>query len=202
MITLARIMLTPFFLAAMLWRPEAAPLWPGRDFLPAGLFLLIAATDALDGYLARSRGLVTNLGKFLDPLADKLLVSAALIGLVQLQRAEAWLVWLILAREFAVTGLRAIAAAGGTVIAASVLGKAKTVSQMAAVFILLLPPPPFTWLSREPGALLLYLAAILTLWSGADYLLRARGALTGRPEEETPEAESSPQMNANEGITK
>jgi CDP-diacylglycerol--glycerol-3-phosphate 3-phosphatidyltransferase len=168
-VTLARILLTPLFLALLLWRPENARPGFGSVFGPAVLFALIAATDALDGYLARSRGLITTLGKFLDPLADKLLVSAALIGLVQLQRAEAWLVWLILAREFAVTGLRAVAAAEGLVIGASALGKVKTITQMTAVFILLLPPPSFTWFAREPGLILLYLSAFLTLWSGAAY---------------------------------
>jgi CDP-diacylglycerol--glycerol-3-phosphate 3-phosphatidyltransferase len=179
-ITLARILLTPVFLAVLLWQPAAAAQLPGRAYWAAGLFVLAAATDVWDGYLARSRGLITVLGKFLDPLADKLLISAALIALVQLQRAEAWLVWLILAREFAVTGLRAVAAAAGTVIAASNLGKAKTVSQTLAVFVLLLPPTLFQDLPADPGSWLLYAAAALTLWSGADYLLRARGTLTGR----------------------
>ncbi|MDR1605446.1 MAG: CDP-diacylglycerol--glycerol-3-phosphate 3-phosphatidyltransferase [Gracilibacteraceae bacterium] len=179
-ITLARILLTPIFLAALLWRPEETAHLPGRAYWAAGIFFLAAATDVWDGYLARSRGLITVLGKFLDPLADKLLVSAALIALVQLQRVEAWLVWLILAREFAVTGLRAVAAAAGTVIAASNLGKAKTVSQTLAVFVLLLPPVLFYPLPADPGLILLYAAAVLTLWSGADYIWRARGALTGR----------------------
>ncbi|MDR1961040.1 MAG: CDP-diacylglycerol--glycerol-3-phosphate 3-phosphatidyltransferase [Gracilibacteraceae bacterium] len=176
-ITLTRVILTPVFLAALLWRPEGDVLLPGRDFWAAGIFLLASATDGLDGYLARSRGLITNLGKFLDPLADKLLVSAALIGLVQLERAPAWIVWLILAREFAVTGLRAVAADAGLVIAARASGKIKTVSQMAAILVLLLPPAPFTWLGCDPGLLLLYAAAALTLWSGADYIRQVRGVI-------------------------
>jgi CDP-diacylglycerol--glycerol-3-phosphate 3-phosphatidyltransferase len=177
-ITLSRIALTPVFLLVLLWSPGGAPWSPWQDVWAAALFLITAGTDGLDGYIARSRGLVTNLGKILDPLADKLLVSAALIALVGLGQAPAWVVWLILAREFAVTGLRAIAAsASGAVIAASWLGKVKTVTQMAAVLALLLEARLPLMAGVTPGLPLLYLALAMTIWSGADYIYQARDCL-------------------------
>jgi len=143
-ITVSRIFLIPVFLLFML-----APLqWgsitlPGIEietahFLGALIFIVASVTDWIDGYYARKYNLVTNLGKFLDPLADKLLVSAALIVLVDLKLAPAWIVIVIISREFAVTGLRLILAGSGEVVAANMLGKIKTWAQIVAISALLL----------------------------------------------------------------
>ena len=176
-ITCLRILFIPVFLVVLLTPLSADSM--AQVYAATILFLLAAATDSLDGYLARSRGQVTNLGKFLDPLADKLLVSAALIALVQLGSAAAWVVWIILGREFAVTGLRAIAAAEGLVVAASGFGKVKTVVQMTAITFLLLKKPLVGWLGVDAGTPLLYLALILTVGSGIDYFWKCR-SLFGR----------------------
>ena len=130
-LTLGRVVLIPLFLVLLLtglpgrWAPRLA----------AAVFALLAATDAVDGYLARSRNEVTTFGKFIDPLADKLLVTAALIGLVQLGEVPAWIAILIISREFIVSGLRMVAVAEGKVIAASPLGKSKTVAQTVAILM-------------------------------------------------------------------
>lgn len=175
-ITLARIILVPVFMAFLLIEsPKGHTLFPHQDIVAALIFILASITDGLDGYIARSRGMVTNLGKFMDPLADKLLVSAALISLVQLRIIPAWVVWVILAREFAITGLRAIAASEGTVISASTMGKLKTVVQVIAISLLLLHDWPFSWIGLNGiGIVLLYIALIITVISGIDYFLKAR----------------------------
>ena len=141
---------------------EAEP--PSCGDLLAGLVFVIAAlTDSLDGYIARKHRLVTNMGKFIDPLADKVLVIAAMIALVDLHRIPAWIVLVIITREFVVTGLRLVAAAEGIVIAASRGGKLKTVLQVVALTMLIL---------RAPGGMLLMWAAmILTVWSGMEYII-------------------------------
>ncbi len=141
------------------------------SFLAAAIFALAAATDLLDGYLARRLGRVTTLGRFLDPVADKLMVSAALIMLVALNRAPAWIAFVIIGREIAVTGLRAVAAASaaGLVIDAGMWGKAKTVCQMVAILALLLHYQYFGLSMHFWGGLFLYAALILTLLSGWFY---------------------------------
>ncbi|GAF12946.1 CDP-diacylglycerol-glycerol-3-phosphate 3-phosphatidyltransferase [Bacillus sp. JCM 19046] len=136
------------------------------------IFILAAATDWLDGYYARKLNLITSFGKFLDPLADKLLVAAALIGLVELQLVPAWITIVIISREFAVTGIRLVAAAEGDVIAASNLGKWKTLTQMVAIIATLLHNIPFSALSLPFADIMLYIAAFLTIWSGIDYFLK------------------------------
>ena len=123
-LTLLRIFLVPVVVVALLDET------PNGDLIAAGVFALAALTDGLDGYIARSRGDITTFGKLMDPLADKLLVTAALVSLVSLGRLEAWIAMVIIAREFAVTGLRGVAAEQGVVIQASQLGKAKTVLQV------------------------------------------------------------------------
>lgn len=173
-LTLARIILIPVFMVFLLLKPE---LFPYQDILAAIIFILAAATDGLDGYIARKRNQVTNLGKFLDPLADKLLVSAALISLVQLGEVKAWVAWVILAREFAVTGLRAIAAVDKVVISASKLGKIKTVTQVIAISAILLHDWPFSIIGIPIGQPLLYIALIFTVISGLDYLIKSRKLL-------------------------
>ena len=115
------------------------------DILAGFVFILAALTDTADGYIARKKGIVTNLGKFIDPLADKILVVAALISLVQLQRLPAWIVVVIISRDFVVTGLRMVASAEGIVIAASKWGKVKTVSQIVAISLMILNLPGGFW---------------------------------------------------------
>ena len=174
-LTVARIVLVPVFMAFLLIQaPKGSPLFPHQDMVATAIFILAAATDGLDGYIARKRNLVTSLGKFMDPLADKLLVSAALISLVELGSVPAWIVWVILGREFAVTGLRAIAANEGVVIAASKMGKIKTVTQIVAITVLLLNDWPFSLWGVYPGQVLLYIALIFTIISGVDYMVKAR----------------------------
>ena len=153
----------------------------GRPFISAVtamIYLAAALTDLLDGYLARKYNLVSTLGKFLDPLADKLLVASALIMLIPLGRVPAWMVFLILAREIAVTGLRAIAAEKGLVIAASDSGKRKTLAKNIALFCLLWHYPLLWADTALVGTVIIYVALAITYWSGALYFrdyLRAAG---------------------------
>jgi len=161
-LTLLRIALVPIFMIFLLLESLGDI---GR-YLALGVFILAAITDALDGYIARRDGLVTNLGKFIDPLADKLLVSAAFISLVDMQAISAWPAVIIISREFAVTGLRILAAAEGVVIAASNLGKYKTNAQIFSIIFLILDLPF--------SNILLWIAVILTLISGLDYLLKSK----------------------------
>ncbi|MEW6219124.1 MAG: CDP-diacylglycerol--glycerol-3-phosphate 3-phosphatidyltransferase [Thermodesulfobacteriota bacterium] len=153
-----------------------APAW--LDFISFVLFLSAALTDLADGYLARKHATETVLGKLLDPLADKLVVAAALILLIPMGRVPAWLSFLILAREIFITGLRSIAAAKGVVIAASELGKLKAVCQYTGLCVLIFPaellPLPFL---HPLGRAILLVALGLTLWSGLDYFLRFRRVL-------------------------
>ncbi|MGI6712825.1 MAG: CDP-diacylglycerol--glycerol-3-phosphate 3-phosphatidyltransferase [Bacillota bacterium] len=168
-LTLARIFLVPIFMIILLTRiPKYG------DYLAAIIFIIAASTDGLDGYIARSRKQITNLGKFMDPLADKLLISAALISLVELGLIKAWVAIIIISREFAVTGLRAIAAGEGIVIAASKLGKYKTVSQIAAIIAILLHDFSFSLFHMPLGSIILYIAMILTIVSGIDYFIKAK----------------------------
>jgi len=160
-ITLARIALIPLMMLAMPFNQ-----WAGMI-----IFLAAACTDGIDGYIARKYYLITNLGKFLDPLADKLLISAALIYMVQIDRLSAWIVVLIISREFAVTGLRLVAAGSGEVIAAGTLGKWKTVSQIIAVALLMIADTPLRYTLSQ---VMIWAALILTLWSGIDYFYRNR----------------------------
>ena len=147
------------------------------------IFSLASITDAIDGHIARSRNLVTDFGKFLDPLADKLLVTCAMLVLMEEGRLWGWVVAIILAREFAITGLRSVAAANGTVIAASKWGKLKTITQMAMIIVLLLNNLPFSILYEYtqiyiPFDLILVVAAtLLTVISGIDYFIKNKHAL-------------------------
>lgn len=177
-ITISRIILIPVFIILMAvpwnWGQIGSGEWtiPTAHFWGAILFIFASATDWVDGYYARKYDLVTNLGKFLDPLADKLLVSAALIMLVQLGFAEAWVVILIISREFAVTGLRLVASGEGIVLAASKLGKLKTMTQLIAIAALLLYNFPFAWIGFPFGDVMLYIAAFFTVLSGYDYFAK------------------------------
>ncbi len=168
-ITGFRILLIPVFLVFLL----QFELVPYSVDIAVAIFILAAITDTLDGYFARSRNAVTVLGQVLDPVADKLLISAALIALVSLGRIPAWIAMLIIAREFSVSGLRLVAATSRIVIPASPLGKIKTLSQVVAVAALLLPGFGFV-LGRPLSWYLIYPAALLTVISGIDYFARAR----------------------------
>lgn len=165
-LTLARIFLVPVFLVIVSLRFKYG------DYIAAAVFILAASTDGLDGYIARKKKQVTRLGKLMDPLADKLLVSAALILLVELGKIPAWIAVIIIGREFAVTGLRAIAAAEGVVIAASKLGKYKTFTQIVAIVSMFLHDFPFSLLGFPFGEVAMGLAVIFTIWSGVDYFAK------------------------------
>ncbi|HZK48814.1 MAG TPA: CDP-diacylglycerol--glycerol-3-phosphate 3-phosphatidyltransferase [Thermoleophilia bacterium] len=179
-ITIFRIFLIPVFMAFLLgafpFGSDRARVDELSALFSAGIFLVAAASDSLDGYFARRRRQVTVLGAFLDPLADKLLVSAALLALIELNRLSAWVAMVIIAREFAVSGLRMVAAAEGVIIPASRWGKAKTASQMAAILAVILEPAYTIW-GRTISWYLVALAVALTIWSGADYFLKARERL-------------------------
>lgn len=175
-ITIFRILLIPVFMVFLL-EYELLPYGPTiGPAVAVVIFTIAALTDTLDGYFARSRNAVTVLGQFLDPLADKLLISAALISLVKLDRISAWIAMVIISREFAVSGLRLVAAAERVVIPASSLGKIKTFSQVVAVVALILPGFGFI-LGRPLSWYLIYLAALLTVISGIDYFVKARDRL-------------------------
>lgn len=165
-ITLLRVLLVPVFVVVFYLDI------PFNSYLAAVIFIIASLTDALDGHIARSRNLITNFGKFADPLADKVLAAAALIVLVGAGKAPAWIVIVIIAREFAISGFRIIAASEGITIAASKWGKAKTVSQLSAIILLLMNNLPFSYLRIPMDIIMLYLALILTIISGADYIIK------------------------------
>ena len=142
------------------------------SFLAVVIFSIASITDWLDGYIARKQGIVTTLGKFLDPIADKLLVAAALIMLVGLGRVPAWMVVIIIGREIAVTGLRSIASSEGIVIAASDLGKGKTIFQISALIGLLIHYKYFGIDFQATGMAILWIALVMTAWSGFDYFYK------------------------------
>ncbi len=186
-LTLIRIFLVPIFLIFM------AKGIPYGSFIATFIFILASLTDKLDGYIARSRNQITNFGKFMDPLADKLLVTAALISLVELQVVPSWAAVVIIAREFAVSGLRSIAAAQGRVIAASWWGKIKTVIQIIAIILYLLKvniKDARAWkifvihdyyirgfFDYVPKTMLM-IAVVVTLISGYDYFKKNKEAVS------------------------
>jgi CDP-diacylglycerol--glycerol-3-phosphate 3-phosphatidyltransferase len=165
-LTVLRILLVPVIVVALLAET------PNGDGLAAVVFALAAFTDGLDGYIARSRDSVTTFGKLMDPIADKLLIIAPLILLVSFDRIAAWVAMVIIAREFAVTVLRVVAAERGVVIAASPLGKLKTIAQTAAIFASIA-------FRSSPIAVdvLVYAAVAVTVVSGADYFFGIRRRL-------------------------
>jgi len=169
-LTVLRILLVPVVVVALLDET------PNGDAIAAGVFALAALTDGLDGYIARSKGSVTTFGKLMDPIADKLLVTASLVALVSLNRIQAWIAMVIIAREFAVTGLRGVAAEQGVVIQASWLGKVKTLLQVAAIIALIAYHPAPLWVD-----LLVYTAVAATVISGIDYFFGFRRMLQSRP---------------------
>lgn len=142
------------------------------------IFILAALTDMLDGHIARKYNLVSNFGKLMDPLADKLLVMAALVCLVELGDVAAWMVVVILAREFAVTGLRQVAVEQGIVIAAAPTGKIKTITQMIAIPLLLLDNWPFSYIGIPMDQIFLWIAVAMTIISGVEYFVKNKQLLS------------------------
>ena len=169
-LTLVRVALIPVLVAVLLSALEDA------DLFAAIVFVIASATDALDGWIARRRSIVTAFGKLMDPLADKLLITAALVSLVALYRLDAWVAMVIISREFAVTGLRMLALEQGQVISASVWGKLKTTTQVAMVLALIWVDRPAQWVD-----ILVYATVAITVLSGADYFYRLRNLLTDAP---------------------
>jgi len=162
-------MLDPFSWGDVQFGSLALPI---AHLIGACIFIFASVTDWVDGYIARKRNLVTNLGKFLDPLADKLLVSAALIMLVELGFAPAWMVIIIISREFAITGLRLLLAEAGEVSAAKMLGKIKMWAQVVAISALLLHNIPFEFIGLPFDMIALWVAVIFTVISGWDYFAK------------------------------
>ena len=178
-ITIGRMFLVPLLVVVLLTKFEGRQIFGmPKELIAAAIFGLAALTDWLDGYLARRRQQITTLGQLMDPLADKLLITAALVSLVQMDLAPAWMVAVILGRELAVTVLRSLAHARGTVIAASPLGKFKMVSQVVAILLLIL--------GREQlqqffvlGQIALWVAVVAAVASGLDYYRRFNYVLKG-----------------------
>lgn len=174
-ITIFRIILIPIFVFLLLYPiDEKISILGGREitynmFLAAILFIFASVTDFVDGYIARKYNLVTNMGKFLDPLADKLLVGSAFIVMIELNLIASWMVVCVIAREFAVTGLRMLAIEQGEVIAAGILGKLKTIFQLIAISLILLGNPIFSLYNLQIDIILLWFSVILTILSGIEY---------------------------------
>ncbi|MDO9529506.1 MAG: CDP-diacylglycerol--glycerol-3-phosphate 3-phosphatidyltransferase [Syntrophales bacterium] len=147
---------------------------PGRtlSLFIAAIFILAALTDLVDGYIARKYGIVTKMGKLLDPVADKIIVNTAMILMISIGYIPAWIVALIIIRDIVVDGIRNIALSDGIVIAASKLGKRKTLSQIIAVSALIIHYPLFGINAHLVGMIILYVALILTIWSGVDYFVK------------------------------
>ena len=192
-ITMVRICLVPVFVVAII---SPWPEWIGfaeldvwKAWIAAGIFVVISCTDWLDGYLARKRNEVTDFGKFMDPLADKILVTAALLVLIELGALPSWVVLLIVAREFIVSGVRMVAASKGEVIAASWYGKFKTVFQMIAIVLFVVKESPVLHDASESVYLAVYalswfvmlIALVLTVVSMVDYVSKARHLIGFRP---------------------
>lgn len=183
-LTMLRIVLAPVFLAVLYWG------FPGADYAALAIFIAASLTDLLDGKIARKYNLVTDFGKFADPLADKILVVAALLWFAERGRMPAWMVMIVITREFAVSGLRMIASDNGRVIAAGWSGKVKTAATMACIAVMLLMGPTiayhqgpaavtavpagyFTWIDPLCG----WIITLTTLYSGAEYFLKNKDVI-------------------------
>ena len=167
-LTIFRVILIPFFIIALL-----VPGIPAGNWIALAIFIAASLTDLLDGKIARKYNLVTNFGKFMDPLADNLLVCSALICLVELSRIPSWMVVIIIAREFTISGFRLIAADNGVVIAASYWGKFKTTFQMIAVCLMIANIPVLSLLTT----VITWIAVILTVVSLVDYLVKNKDVM-------------------------
>jgi CDP-diacylglycerol---glycerol-3-phosphate 3-phosphatidyltransferase len=190
-LTLLRILLVPVLVVALLSNA------PNGSALAAAVFALAAVTDGLDGYIARSRRDITTFGKVMDPIADKLLIAAALITLVSLNRVAPWVAMVIIAREFAVSGLRVAAGQQGVVIPASPLGKLKTIVQVAAIFAVIATGDQGAWWALT----LLYISVLVTVVSGADYFLNFRRRIEEARERHTREVIARERKRAGSSAT-
>lgn len=172
-LTLFRVILIPVFLIVLLSPIISDPQM--RRYISVFIFIIASITDTLDGYIARSRNMVTNFGKFMDPLADKLLVSAALVAMVELGDLPAWIVVVIISREFMITGFRLLAVEQNIVIAAGFWGKLKTISQMVMIIVVLLKIDNIIFIYL--GYILIILSVLFTIISAVDYLYKNIGVL-------------------------
>ena len=170
-LTILRVIMIPFFVAFLMLENGANTTY---RYIAAALFIIASLTDLLDGKIARKYNLVTNFGKFMDPLADKLLVCSALICMIELGQLPAWMVIIIISREFIISGFRLVASDNGVVIAASYWGKFKTVFQMTAVILLILNLEPL----KLVADIVLWIAVALTVISLADYIYKNHKVLT------------------------
>lgn len=170
-LTLLRILLVPFFMFFLLSG------MPNGQMIAFVIFIVASLTDWADGYIARKQNLVTKFGQFMDPLADKLLVTAALVAFVEVGKLASWIVVIIIAREFIISIFRAIAASEGIVIAASKWGKFKTVSQMIMIILILLNNWPFAYIGVPADQIFVWISVAMTLISGYDYINKNRSVL-------------------------
>ena len=171
-LTLLRIILIPIFVVIYYIG------FTGWNYWAAAIFIIAAITDMIDGKIARKTGQVTDFGKFADPIADKLLVMSALLILMEWGKVSAWIAIILLAREFIISGFRLVAAGKGTVIAAGITGKIKTVVQIVALSVLLFDDPIQKWTGIPLGMILLYISAALSVWSCIEYIVKNRQALS------------------------
>ena len=171
-LTIARMAMVPLFMIALLMNTQASRI------LATVIFALASLTDMLDGQIARKYNMVTNFGKLMDPLADKVLTAAAMICLVELGDLAAWIAVVIIFREYLITGLRSVAASENIVVAANIWGKVKTVCQMIALMLLMVKPQVVALCGIDLGMWIMYVAVALTIYSGLDYVLKLNKQIT------------------------
>ena len=171
-LTIARMCMVPLFMIALMMNT------PASRIIATVIFALASLTDMLDGQIARKHNMVTNFGKLMDPLADKVLTAAAMICLVELGDLAAWIAVVIIFREYLITGLRSVAANENIVVAANIWGKVKTVCQMIALMLLMLKPQIVALCGIDIGLWMMYVAVALTIYSGLDYVLKLNKQIT------------------------
>ena len=171
-LTIARMAMVPLFMIALLMNT------PASRIIATVIFALASLTDMLDGQIARKYNMVTNFGKLMDPLADKVLTAAAMICLVELGDLAAWIAVVIIFREYLITGLRSVAASENIVVAANIWGKVKTVCQMIALMLLMVKPQVVALFGIDLGLWIMYVAVALTIYSGLDYVLKLNKQIT------------------------
>ena len=170
-LTMLRILMIPVFIAVLVYSKDRDIVY---RYIALGIFIIASATDALDGYVARKYNMITDFGKLMDPLADKILVSSALIILIELGSISSWIVSIVIAREFIISGIRLIATEKNIIIAASPLGKLKTVSQMLSVILMLLSIKAISLITD----LSIWLMCILSVISLLDYIIKNKKVLS------------------------
>ena len=170
-LTMLRILMIPIFIAVLVYSKDRDIVY---RYIALGIFVMASATDALDGYVARKYNMITDFGKLMDPLADKILVSSALIILIELGNISSWIVSIVIAREFIISGIRLIATEKNIIIAASPLGKLKTVSQMLSVILMLLSVKAISLITD----LSIWLMCILSVVSLLDYIIKNKKVLS------------------------